>query len=157
MAYRLNTMGGTYLLPDFGPAEAAVPSLVGNMLHIAKFGMYVVVGGMEKTVYVRCESIGAEPPLGDEWEDVMEVSVVPLEYPVGLPESEDGKVFKPSGALAADPEVHNWRLRINSTGRQSGYDRVPRAREEFLLQTWPALPSPPAVLRKTSTFTYPLG
>lgn len=84
--------------------------------------------------------------------DVIEVSVRRVEYPVGLPESLRGKVFKPSGDLAADESEHNWRLRISASGRQAGYDGVPRAREEYLLQTWPAPPSPPASLRKTSTF-----
>lgn len=67
MAYKLNTMGGMYFLPDLKPAEARVPSVVGTMLELARHGMYVNTGVMDRTIYLSCESLSAEPPLGDEW------------------------------------------------------------------------------------------
>lgn len=152
MAYKLNSEGGLFLIRDLESAEATVPFVVGNQLDISKSGMYLRTGALDRTVYVTCESLQAEPLLGDGWEDVTEVSVRRLEYPVELPESMRGKVFSPSGALTADEAEHNWRLRISASGRQDGYDGVPRSREEYLLQTWPAPPRPPVVVRKTSTF-----
>ena len=79
-----------------------MPFVVGNQLDISKSGMYLRTGALDRTVYVTCESLQAEPLLGDGWEDVTEVSVRRLEYPVEMPESMRGKVFSPSGALTAD-------------------------------------------------------
>lgn len=99
-------------------------------------------------MWVKCESLDAEPPLGEEWDDIAEVSARAVAKPVELPISLEGSPTKPNGSLAADPSVDLWRVRVSACGRYEAAESTGRAVERFMIQTWPAEPQAPTVLRE---------
>jgi len=94
--------------------------------------------------------LDALPPIGDEWEDVVEASFRPASAQVALVEWA-GQAVWPLPVVPID----YLRVRYSATGmdqaRQKG---TPRAGEplvdRYLLQLWPDPPAPDAVIRETS-------
>ena len=110
----------------------------------------ILTGAQWGLVAVSAEHFDVEPgDVSDDWEDVVEVSV----------ESTD----RLSVAPLSDAPVLSWigqggsfRMRISARGRDlgagRGYDELDQdvPVEHYLIQTWPAPPAAPAVIRLTS-------
>lgn len=98
---------------------------------------------------VAVELLDAPPPLGADWEDVVEVSFRPATAKAMLAQWA-GEATWP---LPLEPI--SYRLRYNATGMDQAWarDNLPSGEpllDRYLLQFWPAPPAPDAVLRETS-------
>jgi hypothetical protein len=107
----------------------------------------VVTGTHTGPVPVRAELHDAEPPVGEQWEDVVEVSldVRPEEYWLSA-----FAWAEPVDGLPAGTHRARW----CATGMDEAHDRTRLDGEpeidRYLLQLWPALPAPDAVVRRGS-------
>lgn len=121
-----------------GLCGAAVPGLL-----FLTTGLHT--GGVELTV----EVLHAPPPLGEHWEDVVEVSFRPESDAVQLVQWAG----EASWPLALDPV--DYRVRYCASGMDQARARDTRLTEEpvldrYLLQLWPAPAAPDTVIRQTS-------
>jgi hypothetical protein len=111
----------------------------------------LVTGTHTGSVRLRVEWLAAEPPLDAQWEDVVEVSFIPLSTDATLSAFEE---FHPLRLRAVD----DLRARLCANGMDDARRQgavpggLPPATERYLLQLWPAEPGPDAVLRETSRF-----
>lgn len=96
---------------------------------------------------VRIELLDAEPPLDDEWEDVVEVSTV---VPAGASPAWSSWAGESGGPLDLPPG--SYRLRSSARGRDAGAEDefADGVVDHYLLQLWPAPSAPDAVVRTTS-------
>jgi hypothetical protein len=121
-----------------GLCGAAVPGL-----------LYLTTGLHTGRVGFTVELHDREPPVGDEWEDVVEVSFRPESARSALVEwaAEDAW---PLALTQAD-----YRVRYCGSGMDAGRERDTRLDEEpeldrYLLQFWPGAPGLDRVVRQTS-------
>ncbi|MET0789394.1 MAG: hypothetical protein ABWY33_09140 [Cellulomonas sp.] len=138
--------------PDDGPAEILGRSRAGQrngLCGAAVAGRLSMVTGLHTgSVPVRVESHEAAPPVDDEWEDVVEASVV----------LTDGPYLLTAFDVAEDLEVPTagpYRARWCASGMDAGHDmdtavREGEAPDSYLLQLWPASILPDVVLRQGS-------
>lgn len=109
--------------------------------------LLMVTGTHTGNVPVRTELHDAEPPVGDQWEDVVEVSlhVEPEEYWLSAFDWAEPIDSLPEGA---------HRARWCATGMDEAHDRTRMDGEpeidRYLLQLWRAPAAPDAVVRQTS-------
>ena len=76
------------------------------------------------------------------WEDVVEVSAHFPETPVSVVTTVEGSIEDITAGRAGD-----FRLRVHAFGREEARDGTSEtATEQYLIQLWPAPPSPPRVL-----------
>lgn len=102
--------------------------------------IYVVLTGNRSTVAVTTQYFAAPPfQLGDEWEDVVELSVT-AGAPLAITELVE---LEPT---ALTPDAGTFRVRVAGAGR------APQGTERYLIQAWPAEHSPAVVARLDSTF-----
>lgn len=87
----------------------------------------------------------AEPPLDDEWDEVVEVSLHVAETTAALRGFDD---WHPLTLPAAGPH----RVRYSAAGFEAGrqVDTARPGPDRYLLQLWPAPPTPDEVVRLTS-------
>lgn len=133
------------------PADTfAAGGLVTSMDNVPWLCAGVSLGPVE--IDVR-SGLGASEPAGDDWEDVVEISI-----------HADGTT--PVQALGPEDDPRNravpridgfgagwYRLRIHATGRDRAYDEVVTLPlERYLIQSWPA-PRQDHVTRRMSSGT----
>lgn len=111
-------------------------------------GLYLNLARRSGGSQVRIEVHQDEPDPGEEWEDVVEVSIT-------VPDSSEavgwtGWAGETGGRLDLRPG--SYRVRVNARGRDAG--REGEFAEEvvdfYLLQLWPSPPRPDEVVRSTS-------
>ncbi len=100
------------------------------------------------TVPFDVEVLDTEPPVADEWQDVVEVSLTAPQCDYWLTTFDDG-------ADLVLPVATSYRARYCATGMdeaKQGGVRMPDdpVIDRYLLQLWPASPRGDAVLRQTS-------
>jgi hypothetical protein len=105
----------------------------------------VLTGAHAGPVDVRVACLEAAPTVEEDWEEVVEFSVATADV-LGVVEV-DGD---PRLTITNDPG--QYRLRLSRRGPEAGarrYSAGPRSKilEHFLIEVWPAPPTPPAVLR----------
>jgi hypothetical protein len=98
--------------------------------------------------HVTVELLDAPPPVGDQWEDVVEVPFRPLTE-MHLVQWGASEMWP----LAL--ELTDYRVRYCATGMDRAHAHDTRRDGEplvdrYLLQLWPAPPAPDAVVRETS-------
>ncbi|WP_088283185.1 hypothetical protein [Kineosporia sp. A_224] len=145
----LTTQLGDDAPVDIGDARAGQ---VNGLLGAACPGVLSLVTATHTgQVRIRIEMLDAEPALGDEWDDVVEVS------------------FDARGPQAAMSTFDGWwdlelgragqhRVRLCCTGWDAAAEAAPDedpdgpafAGERYVLQLWPARPAPDVVLRQRS-------
>lgn len=93
---------------------------------------------------VRIELSDEEPPLEESWEDCVEVS---LQIPDGPTVRWSTWAGEESSSLDISPG--SYRLRVGAHGRDAGHagEFESGVIDFYLLQLWPSLPSPDAVVR----------
>ncbi|PSL57186.1 hypothetical protein B0I31_102164 [Saccharothrix carnea] len=111
--------------------------------------LFLVTGLHTGDIAFTVELHDRPPPVGDEWEEVVEVSFRPA-GPVALV-GWAGEESWPLGDLA---EV-DYRVRYCAVGMDEGHQMDDREDDEptterYLLQFWPAPPEPDRVVRQTS-------
>ena len=89
-----------------------------------------------------------EPAIGDEWEDVVELSFRPRQADLVL------QTFQDFSELRL-PTVRNLRVRYCVTGMDAGHQTDTTlegepAPDRYRLQLWPAEPAPEVIVRQTS-------
>ncbi|ONI92835.1 hypothetical protein ALI22I_01540 [Saccharothrix sp. ALI-22-I] len=100
------------------------------------------VGEVDFTVELHDQA----PPVGEEWEDVVEVSFRP-EGPAAL------YTWANEDSWSLDElEPIDYRVRYCAVGMDDGRDEETRgpSRERYLLQFWPAPPEPDRIVKQTS-------
>ncbi|MCC8243294.1 hypothetical protein [Saccharothrix luteola] len=112
-------------------------------------GLFLFTGLHTGDVAFTAELHDQPPPVGDEWEDVVEVSFRP-EGPAALV-SWAGEEWWPLDGLA---EV-DYRVRYCAVGMDEGHRMDNRSEDEptverYLLQFWPAPPEPDRIVKQTS-------
>jgi hypothetical protein len=111
-------------------------------------GLYVNLARRSGGSPVRIVVLEAKPRDDAPWEDVVEVSFV-------LPEGHQMRWSSwagESGGVLADIPPGSYRLRASAKGRDRGREGEfsDHSVDSYLLQMWPALPQPDAVLRTGS-------
>jgi hypothetical protein len=113
-------------------------------------GMLFLITGLHTgDVALRIERHDAEPPLGDEWEDVVEVSLLPRSDEVALVQ------WAAEARWRLELSAIDYRVRYSATGMDEAnrtdttLDGEPLI-DRHLMQAWPAQPKPDRVLRQTS-------
>lgn len=113
-------------------------------------GMLMMLTGLHTgEVPFRLEVLEKEPPVGDQWEEVVEASLRDVKTAVTLSTfaSEWWREF-------TLPAAGDYRARYSASGMDESDDPDRQSeepeRERYLLQLWPAPPSPDVVLRVTS-------
>ena len=112
--------------------------------------LFLITGLHTGSTRVTVEVLDALPPIGDEWEDVVEASFRPASAQVALVEWA-GQAAWPLPLVPID----YLRVRYSATGMDQARQKdTLRAGEplvdRYLLQLWPAPPAPDAVIRATS-------
>lgn len=106
---------------------------------------------------VRARVLDSAPTASDDmWEDVSEVS---LDVDVGLYVTD---VMDDGPGMALDLAPGPWRVRVSARGRASDWwelmQKTPDggssrpAVEHYLMEVWPAPPSPPQDVRESNTY-----
>ena len=139
----------------------AIPSVVPDLAH-ARGGqvnglcgaavpgvLWLTTGPQYGQVWFTVELHDTEPPVGDGWEEVVEVSFTSATAEVHLLGWGGGS----SDRLDVGPG--DWRVRYCLTEMDDAPSRMPAPRGEppldrYLLQFWPAEPAPDRVVRQTS-------
>jgi hypothetical protein len=105
-------------------------------------GVYVHFGRRSGGSYVRIEPRGGEPPLEDEWEDIVEV---PISVPAGAELRWESRAGDTSGPLGPLP-VGTCRVRVCARGRDNRHDGefADVTVDFYLIQMWAA---PDAIIR----------
>ena len=121
-----------------GLCGAAVPGL-----------LFLITGLHTGHTRVTIEVLDASAPIRDEWEEVVEAPFRPATAKVALVEW----AYEASWPLPLAPI--DYRIRYNATGMDRSRERDTLLAGEplldrYLLQLWPALPAPDAVIRETS-------
>lgn len=121
-----------------GLCGAAVPGM-----------LFLITGLHTGTVKLTVELLDAPPPLGDEWEEAVEVSFRPGSESVDLVQWA-GEASWPLALTEID-----YRVRYCATGMDAARAQDTRLDGEplvdrYLLQLWPAPAAPDAVIRETS-------
>ena len=121
-----------------GLCGAAVPGL-----------LFLITGLHTGHTRVTIELLDASAPIRDEWEEVVEAPFRPATAKVVLVEW----AYEASWPLPLAPI--DYRIRYNATGMDRSRERDTLLAGEplldrYLLQLWPALPAPDAVIRETS-------
>jgi hypothetical protein len=110
--------------------------------------LFLITGLHTGEVGFTVELHDQEPPLGDQWEEAVEVSYRP-----------DGEAALVAWASEVswplELEQRDYRARYCATGMEQGraldtrMEEVPLA-DHYLLQLWPSPPAPDRILRQTS-------
>ena len=119
---------------DNGLCGAAVPGR-----------LYLVTGLHTGHLPFRVEVHDRQPPVGGQWEEVVEASFTPTGGDIGLVQWAG----EASWPLDIDPVAH--RVRYCATGMDNEHTDQPGHPERYLLQFWPEPPSPDRVLKQTTT------
>ncbi len=111
--------------------------------------LWLTTGPQYGQVWFTVELHDTEPPVGDGWEEVVEVSFTSATAEVHLLGWGGGS----SDRLDVGPG--DWRVRYCLTEMDDAPSRMPAPRGEppldrYLLQFWPAEPAPDRVVRQTS-------
>lgn len=149
------TIHVTYATAEAGPGDASGKKpgaywrgQVNGLCGAAVPGRLSLVTGLH-TGYVRCtvELHPAEPPLGDDWEEAVEVSFRHRAKKLWL------------GGLMSDPHPvelprGEYRLRYCARGMRQGRDQDVAGKDEvvdaYLLQFWPGRAAPDRIVRQTT-------
>ncbi|WP_116114453.1 hypothetical protein [Amycolatopsis ruanii] len=121
-----------------GLCGAAVPGL-----------LFLTTGLHTGNVEVTVEVLDAPPPVGPDWEDVVEVSFRPATATVRLVQ------WTAEASWPLDLAPVSYRVRYCASGMDRARERDTRLDGEplldrYLLQLWPAPPAADAVVRQTS-------
>lgn len=110
-------------------------------------GVYVPFARWGGGSAVRIVLHEAEPPLGPEWEDVVEVSTT---VPEGASPGWQTWAGDDGGDLAIPPGT--YRLRSSARGRDAGAEDefADGVVDHYLIELWPAPTAPDAIVRATS-------
>ncbi|HJP80529.1 MAG TPA: hypothetical protein VJ914_40030 [Pseudonocardiaceae bacterium] len=111
--------------------------------------MFFTTGLHTGNVKLTIELLDAPPPVGEEWEEVVEVSFRPESDQVALLQWAGERAWP----LALEPI--DYRVRYCASGMDQANDQDTRFDEDpqpdrYLLQLWPAPDGPDEVLRQTS-------
>ena len=111
--------------------------------------LFLITGLHTGSTRVTVEVLDAPAPIGGEWEDVVEASFRPATAKVVLAQW----AYEASWPLPLAPI--DYRVRYSATGMDRARDQDTLLTGEplldrYLLQFWPALPAPDAVIRETS-------
>lgn len=111
--------------------------------------LWLITGMNTGTVPCTVELHEVAPPVGEQWDEVVETSYRPADTPIFL----IGCIGIIAADLALQPGVE-YRVRYCASGMDAGREAGPREEGEpeidrYLLQFWPAPPRPDAVLRQT--------
>lgn len=132
-------------------------SVLGGLLLVDDDGSLSVLTGINTgPVSVNVEIMVSPPPAAEAaWEDVAEISCRPNLRQQGL---SGCFVHGPSEiisdeAFALNPASQSdFRVRVHARNRDRAFDRIATVpHEEYLLQSWPARPAPPTLIRATSS------
>jgi hypothetical protein len=108
-------------------------------------GVYMHFGRRSGGSRVRIERCDAQPPLENQWEDIVEVSIA---IPLGADPRWESWACDTSGPLGPIP-AGTYRIRVSEKGRDEGHDSefADGIVDSYLIQMWPAPPVPDAVIR----------
>jgi hypothetical protein len=111
--------------------------------------LYLITGLHTGNVHLTVELLDAAPPVGDGWEDVVEVSFRPETAKVVLVQWAG----EASWPLALAPL--SYRVRYSVSGMDQAHAQDTRMDEDpaldrYLLQLWPAPAAPDEIIRQTS-------
>ncbi len=136
--------------PDDGDLRAAFAGQRNGLCGAAVPGRLWLITGLHTGV-VACtvELHGEVPPVGGQWEEVVEASFTPSTLPVTL----TGCMANDSAEFVLGPGI-GYRVRYCASGMDAGKAADVRRADEpeidrYLLQFWPAPPRPDEVLRQT--------
>ncbi|WP_129400948.1 hypothetical protein [Nocardioides oleivorans] len=109
-------------------------------------GLYVNLGRRSGGSQVRMVLVDAQPTVGDDWEDIVEVSIVVPDGPVQWAAwawDDSGDLALPAGT---------YRVRVNARGRDAGAEDefAEEVVDFYLLEIWAAPADPDAIVRTTS-------
>ena len=110
--------------------------------------LFLTTGRDNGPTRVTVEVLDAPAPIGDEWEDVVEASFRPATTKVAL--VQWGGEHCPLALAPID-----YRVRYSATGMdrvRGRYTLLEPPLDRYLLQLWPALQAPDAVIRETSHY-----
>jgi hypothetical protein len=150
---RLAGMGQFYLQDADEAPPVATWDQSNGLAFPASVGAVVLTGEIYGQVAVELDLRDDAPDLaglGDEWEDVVEISVTCEEGPLQL--CDLGQGFVP-GLPALDSQgPGEYRVRVHAQGRDSpgvDADDMPVAQDRYLICCWPAPARPPLAIRLT--------
>ena len=106
--------------------------------------LFLVTGRHTGNVPFRVELHESEPPVPEEWEDVVEASFRPASQDVALVEWA-GEEWYP-----LDLDLVDLRVRYCCHGMDEARGDAESPNERYLLQFWPAPSAPDAIVRQTS-------
>jgi hypothetical protein len=110
-------------------------------------GLYLNLARRSGGSPIQIMLLDTEPPLLDDWEDVVEVSI---SLPTDADPTWSTWAGEHSGPLAIPPGT--YRVRVNARGRDDGRDGefADEPVDWYLIELWPAAPAPDAILRATT-------
>ncbi|MFI6345072.1 hypothetical protein [Streptomyces sp. NPDC050560] len=132
------------------PSDAAFAGQEQGLCGAAVDGVLCLVTGLHTGhIPLTVELHGQRPPVGPEWEEVVEASLVPVSDLLQLHECDDQVDAGPG--FAGMPH----RVRYAALAMDEGHEADTRSRgepcaERYLLQLWPAAPAPDRLIRETS-------
>ncbi|MCR3754399.1 hypothetical protein LX88_008411 [Lentzea californiensis] len=112
-------------------------------------GLFLIVSLQAGEVGFTVELHEQEPPVGGEWEEVVEVSYRPA-GPVHLVAWANTKTWPLEDLEPVDYRVRYCAVAMDETRTGEPKEGEP-SRERYLLQFWPAPPEPDRIVRQTSS------
>lgn len=139
------------VFPEGGdpPSDLGRSGQVNGLCGAAEPGALSLITGLHTgAVPFRLEVHEAEPPPGDEWEDVVEASFTTTAVDFWLATFDDGHEF-------SLPRPGTYRARYSASGMDAANEQDSRmdgepAFDRYLLQLWPGPAAPDAVVREGS-------
>jgi hypothetical protein len=104
--------------------------------------LFLMTGTHTGDVGFRVELHDQEPPLDEQWEEVVEAALLAVEGEAGLAEWA-GSDWHPLPMPPGD-----YRVRYSACGMDEGHQN--EEGDRYLLQLWPAPPAPDRIIRVTS-------
>jgi hypothetical protein len=132
------------------PANESLGGQANGLCGAAVPGFLFLTTGLHSgSTMVTVEVLDVPAPIGDEWEDVVEVSFRPASTRVALVQWSD------TASWALPLALIDYRVRYCATGMDQARQKDTLRDGEplldrYLLQLWPAPPTPDAVIRETS-------
>jgi hypothetical protein len=112
-------------------------------------GLFLLIGLSVGEVRLTVELHEAEPPVGEDWEEVVEAPYRPVGVAVALVEWAGIKSW-PLDLPATDLRVRYCATGMNATADDDPMGAKPTVVERYLLQFWPAAAAADQVVRQTT-------
>jgi hypothetical protein len=149
----LDSGSAALLIWNPGESELVAEQWAGNTLvriddDLADVGIFVETGNQYGPFSVTTRDPAAEPPIEQDWEDVVEFSVA-TDSALEISEPEDRY---PSVTLVEEPGSYRIRVSARGRNRDGSFHEGDDPIEWYLVEAWPEPARPGAIVRMTSVF-----